>query len=75
VKKLVLWRDSGEKIKWQDKDATETMTVSAAELGMWTGQVRVTDKSGNVQMIQSPTEVNLEISSDPVFVDNVPATP
>jgi hypothetical protein len=75
VKKLVLWRDSGEKIKWQDKDATETMTVSAAELGTWTGQVHVTDKSGNVQVVQSPTEVNLEISSDPVFVENVPATP
>lgn len=72
VKKLVLWRDSGEKIKGQDKDATETMTVSAAELGAWTGQVRVTDKSGSAQVIQAPTEVTLEISSDPVFVENVP---
>jgi hypothetical protein len=68
TKKLVLWRDSGERIKWQDKDATETMTVSAAELGAWTGQVRVTDKSGSAQVIQAPTEVTLEISSDPVFV-------
>jgi hypothetical protein len=68
TKKLVLWRDSGERIKWQDKDATETMTVSAAELGAWTGQVRVTDKSGSAQVIQSPTEITLEISSDPVFV-------
>jgi hypothetical protein len=72
VKKLVLWRDSGEKIKDQSSTATETMTVSAAELGTWTGQVRVTDKSGSAQVIQSPTEVTLEISSDPVFVENVP---
>jgi len=48
------------------------MTVSADELGAWTGQVRVTDKSGSAQVIQSPTEVNLDISSDPVFVENVP---
>jgi len=75
VKKLVLWRDSGEKIKSQDKDATETMTISAAELGTWTGQVRVTDKFGNTQVFQAPTEVVLEVSSDPIFVENVPATP
>jgi len=74
-KKLVLWRDSGEKLKSQDKDATETMTISAAELGAWTGQVRVTDKFGNTQVFQAPTEVVLEVSSDPVFVENVPATP
>ncbi len=72
TKKLVLWRDSGERIKWQDKDATETVTVSAAELGAWTGRVRVTDKSGSARLIQSPIEVTLGISSDPVFVENVP---
>ena len=71
VKKLVLWRDSGEKIKKQDNSATETMVVSAAELGTWTGQVRVTNKFGSVQVIQSSTEVTLDISSDPVFVENV----
>jgi hypothetical protein len=75
VKKLVLWRDSGERIKWQDENVTETMTISAAELGTWTGQVRVTDKSGSAQVIQSPTEAILEISSDPVFVENVLAAP
>jgi hypothetical protein len=75
VKKLVLWRDSGEKIKAQDKDATETMTVSAAELGTWTGQVRVTDKLGNGQVIQALTEAIVEISSDPVFVENVLTMP
>jgi hypothetical protein len=75
AKKLVLWRDSGEKLKAQDKDATETMTVSVTELGTWTGMVRVTDKAGSAQVIQSSSEVTLEISSDPVFVENVLTTP
>ncbi len=75
VKKLVLWRDSGEKLKAQDEDATETATVSEAELGTWTGRVRVTDKFGSAQVIQSPTEVALDISSDPVFVENEPTMP
>jgi hypothetical protein len=72
VKKLVLWRDSGEKIKAQDKDATETMTVSAAELGTgWTGRVRVTDKLGNVNTygnLGAPS-VSLTFSSDPIYVE------
>jgi len=75
VKKLVLWRDSGEKLKKQDKDATETMTVSAAELGTWAGQVRVTDKFGSARVIQSPTEATLEVSSDPIFIENLPVAP
>ena len=75
VKKLVLWRDDGKPIKRQNNSVTETMTVSAADLGTWTGQVRVTDKFGSVQVIQAPTEATLEISSDPVFVENVLATP
>jgi hypothetical protein len=75
VKKLVLWRDSGGRIKNQDHNTTETMIVSAAELGTWTGQVRVTDKFGSARVIRAPIEVALDISSDPVFVENVPATP
>jgi hypothetical protein len=71
VKKLVLWRDSGEKIKAQDKDATETMTVSATELGTWTGQVRVTDKLGNVSVHNGDPSVSLTFSSDPIYVEAV----
>jgi hypothetical protein len=70
-KKLVLWRDSGEKIKLQDKDATETMTVSAAELGTWTGQVRVTDKLGNEDYHSGDPSVSLTFSSDPIYVEAV----
>jgi hypothetical protein len=72
VKKLVLWRDSGEKLKAQVKDATETMTVSATELGTgWTGRVRVTDKLGNVNTYGSlgAPSVSLTFSSDPIYVE------
>jgi hypothetical protein len=72
VKKLVLWCDSGEKIKAQDKDATETMTVSATELGTWTGQVRVTDKLGNVSVHNGDPSVSLTFSSDAIYVEAAP---
>jgi hypothetical protein len=75
VKKLVLWHDSGERIKAQNTDTTETVTISGAELGTWTGQVRVTDRFGSARVLQGPTEATLEVSSDPVFVENVPVTP
>ena len=68
-KKLVLWRDSGEKIKWQNKDAVETMAVSVAELGAWTGQVRVTDKLGNSDTYSGASSVDLTFSSDPIYVE------
>jgi hypothetical protein len=71
VKKLVLWYDSGEKIKWQDANATETMSVSANELGTWTGQIRVTDKSGNTNVYSGASSVSLTFSSDPIFVEVV----
>jgi hypothetical protein len=72
VKKLVLWRDSGEKIKDQSSTTTETMTVTVAELGMWTGQVRVTDKMGNPPTIYNgDTSVDLTFSSDPIYVEAV----
>jgi len=69
VKKLVLWRDSGEKLKSQSTTATETMAVSAAQLGTWTGQVRVTNKLGNAQTVSGPSSVNLTFSSDPIYVE------
>ena len=75
VKKLVLWRDSGERIKRQDKDAAETMIVGAAELGTWTGWVMITDKLGRSRVLREPIEITLGISSDPVFVQNVLVTP
>ncbi|MBC8263854.1 MAG: hypothetical protein H8E47_06990 [Anaerolineales bacterium] len=72
VKKLVLWRDSGEKIKNQSSIATETMTVSATELGAgWTGRLRVTDKLGNVSTYgySGAPSVDLAFSSDPIYVE------
>ena len=71
VKKLVLWRDNGEKLKEQSPTATETMTVRAAELGTWTGRVRVTNKLGNVNTYGSlgATSVSLTFSSDPIYVE------
>lgn len=75
VKKLVLWRDSGEKIKSQDKDAVETMTVSAAELGNWTGWVMITDKFGKSRVLRAPIEATLEISSNPIFVTSLQVRP
>ena len=72
VKKLVLWRDNGWKIKDQSLIATETMTISATELGTgWTGRVRVTDKLGNVNTygdLGDPS-VSLTFSSDPIYVE------
>lgn len=73
-KKLVLWRDSGEKLKDQSTTATETMTVSAAELGTWTGQVLVTNKLGEdvtdeATVSSGPSSVTLEFSSDPIYVE------
>jgi len=75
VKKLVVWRDSGGRIKSEDHNATETMTISAAELGTWTGWVMITDKSGRSRVLRAPIEATLEISSDPVFVTNLQVTP
>jgi len=71
AKKLVLWRDSGEKIKSQSTTATETMIVSAAELGTWTGQVRVTYKLGNSTTYSGTSSVSLTFSSDPIYVEAV----
>ena len=71
-KKLVLWRDDGQKIKKQSTTATETMTISATELGAgWTGRVRVTDKLGSVSTYGSPgaPSVSLTFSSDPIYVE------
>jgi hypothetical protein len=72
VKKLVLWRDSGEKIKSQSSTATETMAISATELGTWTGQVRVTDKLGNVSVHNGDPSVSLTFSSNPIYVEAGP---
>jgi len=70
-KKLVLWRDDGQKIKSQSTVATEPMTVSASELGTWTGQVRVTDKLGNSHTEYGATSVSLTFSSSPIYVEAV----
>ena len=69
VKKLVLWRDSGEKIQNQSSTAMETISVSVAELGTWTGQVRVTDKLGNSDTYSGDSFVILPFSSDPIYVE------
>ncbi len=72
VKKLVLWRDDGWKLKDQDESAEVTMTVSAAELGTgWTGRLRVTDKQGGVNTYGylGATSVDLTFSSDPIYVE------
>jgi hypothetical protein len=72
VKKLVLWRDDGQKIKKQIPTATETMTISATELGAgWTGRLRVTDKQGGVTTYGSlgAPSVDLTFSSDPIYVE------
>jgi hypothetical protein len=72
MKKLVLWRDEGQKIKLQSTTDTETMTISATELGTgWTGRVRVTDKQGGVSTYGSlgAPSVNLTFSSDPIYVE------
>jgi hypothetical protein len=71
VKKLVLWRDNGQKIKQQSTTDTETMTISAAELGTWTGQVRVTDMMGNFDTYSDPSSVDLTFSSSPIYVEAV----
>ena len=71
VKKLVLWRDSGEKIQNQSSTAMETISVSVAELGTWTGQVRVTDKRGNSHLEYGTSSVSLTFSSDPIYVEAV----
>jgi hypothetical protein len=73
VKKLVLWRDSGESIKDSSQGDTyeETMTISAAELGTWTGQVRVTDKLGSPEIFTGTSSVSLTFSSDPIYVEAV----
>ena len=71
-KKLVLWRDDGQKIKLQSSTDTETMIVSATDLGTgWTGRVRVTDKLGNVNTYGylGATSVSLTFSSDPIYVE------
>lgn len=75
-KKLVLWRDTGVKLKAQNNSATETMTVTATELGEWTGAVKVTDKLGNdvtrdAVISSTSTWVTLEFSSDPIYVEAV----
>ena len=71
VKKLVLWRDDGRPIKEQNNSATETMTVSATELGTWTGQVRVTNKLGSATIYNGTSSVPLTFSSDPIYVEAV----
>jgi len=48
------------------------MTVSATELGTWTGQVRVTDKLGNEEIVYGSSSVTLTFSSDPIYVEAVP---
>lgn len=70
-KKLVLWRDTGVKLKDQDNSATEMMTVSATEFGEWTGAVRVTDKMGNATVVSGVSSVDLAFSSDPIYVEVV----
>jgi len=75
VKKLVLWRDSGERIKGQDKDAVDTITISSAELGDWTGWLLITEKSGGSRVLRAPIEATLEVTSDPIFVANLQVTP
>ena len=74
-KKLVLWRDErGVRIKSQSTTATESMRVSASELGIWTGKLRVVDKLGNEQIIDAggASSVNLTFTISPIFVEAVP---
>ena len=71
VKKLVLFRDTGQKIKSQNHSATETMTIGATELGTWTGQVRVTDKLGNETIHSGDSLVSLTFTTDPIYVEVV----
>jgi len=53
---------------------TGNMVVSAAELGIWTGRVRVVDKLGTETRVDSggASSVNLPLTISPIFVEAVP---
>lgn len=82
MKKLVLFRDDGRRLRWQGLTAEENMDVGGEELGEWTGRVEVRDKFGNEMVIQDGGEndedgvingtVRLSFTSSPIYVMAVP---
>lgn len=67
--KVVLWRDTGKPIKQENTTAESTMAISSAQLGMWTGTVRITDKYGDVTTKSGDSSVSISFTTDPVFVE------
>lgn len=73
--KLVLWRDEWKKpIKKQSMTATETMDVSATQLGTWTGRLSVVNKFGDEMIMgnDGADSITITFSSDPVYVEASP---
>jgi len=70
--KVVLWRDTGKPIKRANTTATSTMVISAAQLGTWTGRVRIVDKYGNVSTKSGSSSVSISFTTDPIFVEANP---
>jgi len=70
---VILWRDTGLPIKQENTSATSSMTISAAQLGTWTGSVRITDKYGNPLSTKTGTSsVVISFTTDPIYVQAGP---
>jgi hypothetical protein len=79
---LVLWTDSGEKIKAQP-DRKVDMAIGPAQLDdTWTGTLRIVDLYGNVTTVSdggagdrdgaANGSITLQISQSPIYVSAAP---
>lgn len=77
TKRLVLWTDTGQKIKPQ-ADRLVDMCIDRNDLGVtlaqWTGHLRVTDQYGNQSIVGSAgaTCVNYTVRQAPIYVELAP---